>query len=81
MGVAGIISCSPTTHPQGDTGKAGAPGEVGLQGLPVSMTFDPELSCLLDWIQLSELLYCVMGVIFRRACWLLCRLMMHFLHF
>lgn len=26
---------------QGSIGKAGVPGEIGLQGLPVSMTFNP----------------------------------------
>lgn len=31
---------------QGSTGKAGAPGEIGPQGLPVSMTFNPKLSGL-----------------------------------
>lgn len=31
---------------QGGLGKPGVPGEVGLQGLPVSMTFDPRLSRL-----------------------------------
>lgn len=31
---------------QGDIGKAGVPGEVGLQGLPVSVTFDLKLSRL-----------------------------------
>lgn len=32
--------------PQGGIGKAGAPGEIGPQGFPVSMTFDPKLSGL-----------------------------------
>lgn len=33
--------------PQGTIGKAGSPGEVGLQGLPVSMTFDLTLTGVL----------------------------------
>lgn len=33
-------------RPQGGIGKAGAPGEIGPQGFPVSMTFAPELSVL-----------------------------------
>lgn len=37
---------------QGGIGKAGVPGEVGLQGLPVSMTSDPKLTDS-DWMHLT----------------------------
>lgn len=40
-----MVSCC-LVFLQGGIGKPGVPGEVGLQGLPVSMTFDPKLSRL-----------------------------------
>lgn len=46
----GIVQAAVFFHcgvrPQGGIGKAGAPGEIGPQGFPVSMTFNPELSVL-----------------------------------
>lgn len=42
MHLAAMSFCfSLSASPQGSVGKAGVPGEVGLQGLPVSMTFNP----------------------------------------
>lgn len=44
--------------PQGEIGKSGAPGEVGLQGLPVSMTFDLQtVQTESDWMHLIKLLW------------------------
>ena len=49
---------------QGGLGKPGAPGEVGLQGLPVSMTFNPKISrmtltaCTWENLQRSSLKHC-----------------------
>lgn len=52
----------PSVYLQGSIGKAGAPGEVGTQGYPVSMTFNLQLSkptligC--TWVNPPGVIYC-----------------------